>query len=206
MMKNIKEIKDMWEKGITLSSGVKLSLQDVHEIIQISRINWGMSSYEYVKENIEDVDENGNDIVWPDVEAHDADFYESIYYALQERCKLAFKDVHTKSGRQHASEEQVTLADRYVTLTANQYCYKRRPIEPDDRIEEVECQATQVDTQARRSLHIAEVYLVCLACLGSVAGFKEHRIKTETGHNACANVYNPTIVEQQDHLLHRYVS
>ena len=132
---------------------------------------------------------------------------ESIgYYALQERCKLAFKDVHTKSGRQHASKEQVTLADRYVALTANQYCYKRRPIEPDDRIEEVECQATQVNTQALRSLHIAEVYLVCLACLGSVAGFKEHRIKAETGHNACANVYNPTIVEQQDHLLHRYVS
>ena len=125
---------------------------------------------------------------------------------MQERCKLAFKDVHTKSGRQHASEEQVTLADRYVTLTANQYCYKRRPIEPDDRIEEVKCQATQVNTQARRSLHIAEVYLVCLACLGSVAGFKEHRIKAETGHNACANVNNPTIVEQQDHLLHRYVS
>lgn len=84
-MKSIREIKDMYENGIVLSSGVKLTPQDLYELTQIDRIRYGMDSYTYVQENIEDVDENGNDIVWPDVEAYDADFYESIYYALQER-------------------------------------------------------------------------------------------------------------------------
>ena len=84
-MVSIREIKDMYENGITLSSGVKISRYDLLEIGRIYRIRYGMDSYTYVQENIEDVDENGNDIVWPDVEAHDADFYESIYYALQER-------------------------------------------------------------------------------------------------------------------------
>lgn len=80
----VNDIYKMYEEGITLDSGTVIAPQDLFELRQIFRINYGINSYEYVKENIEDVDENGNDIVWPDVIDHNIDFYEGIYDTMQE--------------------------------------------------------------------------------------------------------------------------
>ena len=58
---------------------------------------------------------------------------------LKERCKLAFEDVHAECRKEHSGEEKVTLTQRYLTLAKHQDCHHRRPINPDEGIEKVEC-------------------------------------------------------------------
>lgn len=72
-MAGYEEIRDMYEKGITLQSGVHLTKEDLWEINHIYRIKSGMDSYEYVSEQLSEVDD---DYDFPEIK--DTAFYEEI--------------------------------------------------------------------------------------------------------------------------------
>ena len=79
-MKNtVNDIYKMFEDGITLESGVHLTRKDLWELERIYRISYGINSYEFIKENVEETDVKMEDVI-----DHDLDFYEGIYNAIQD--------------------------------------------------------------------------------------------------------------------------
>lgn len=84
-MQTIREIERMMMDGITLESGTTLTPKEVQEMSQLFKIYDGINSYLYVKESIEDVNENGEERKWLDSEEYDTDFFEDIRYEMMDR-------------------------------------------------------------------------------------------------------------------------
>lgn len=64
----------------------------------------------------------------------------------------------------------------------------------------------EIDVQARRNLHIAEIDAVVLANLGSVARLEEHSVESKTCHNSRPSIAHPTRVQNGQHIVDGYIA
>ena len=64
----------------------------------------------------------------------------------------------------------------------------------------------EVDAETRGSLHVLETDAVGLADFGGTTCLQEHGVEAESGDNACTDIDNPPVVEDQNHVVHRDVA
>ena len=77
---NVKEINEMYLKGIILSSGTMLTGSEMYEIAQLIDISNGIASYEYVRESIDDDEID----TYPPIEELPIEVFEEINYAIRD--------------------------------------------------------------------------------------------------------------------------
>lgn len=123
--------------------------------------------------------------------------------ALEERSKLAFEDVHAQSGAEDAGEESKAFAEGEIFFATDEDGDQCGPIEPDDRIEEVEDNAAEIDAETGRHLHVMEVDAVGVFGFGGASGFEEHGVESEAGHDGGADINNPVVVEESHKVIGR---
>ena len=126
--------------------------------------------------------------------------------ALEQRGQLAFEDIHRKGGNQHAGEEKIALRDRDFRLAKDEQRYQRRPIEPEEGIEEIEQHAPEKDAEARRNLNILELNTFGLLDSGGTFGFDEHGVHAERGEHTGADIEDPLVRDEVDKRFDRHVA